>query len=375
MIISVYPPLDPRLFLARKIATKNFPFSDEKCRLTHLGRGAIWLGLQALTSLRSVAMPAFHCGSEVEVARVLGLEIEFYRVTPDLVVDVDHMVRTAARCDAVYLISNFGFPTCYAEAKETGKLVIEDVAHGLYSRDASGRFLGSGADLAIFCPRKSLGVPDGGAFISSRLIDRDDQPSVKTRHSVRRALVSLTLGRAAQSRTKSVASVASQILRRASVTERAARDGTLTEAVIGEWSLEDADLRAAAGQPSRFTEFVIARTQGDETRRLRRLNYVTVASELIDYVPQHYRVLPDGVCPLYVPLVVSDRVTVLRSLWAAGIRAIEIWPVAHPLLAGYDDLGALRSRLIAFPVHQGLDVELAEEISRLAHGILSRESG
>lgn len=369
MIVSVYPPLERGVLFGRKPDQREFPANDERCLLTHLGRGAVWLALQALGTPRRVAMPAFHCGSEVEAARVLGIEIEFYRVGSDLEVDVEHMKEVARDCDAVYLISNFGFPVPYEEARSTGKLVIEDIAHGLFSLAPTGRPLGSGADAAIFCPRKSLGVPDGGALVVNAEVTRPE-----SRARSRRALASLILNRAALSSISPVSSAAAAVLQRVSATGRAAEAGTMTETVIGEWNLTEADLRAAAAKPSRLTGHVFSRADATVIRERRRENFALAAEILDGRVLPAYRTLPDGTCPLYLPIRAERRDAVMKGMWGRGVRAIEIWPVPHPLLEGYEDLRQIRSELIALPVHQGLTAEMAVEAAKIAAKVLSSET-
>lgn len=369
MIVSVYPPLERGVLFGHEPDRREFPATDERCLITHLGRGAVWLALRALGIPRRLAMPAFHCGSEVEVARVLGVEIDFYRVTPALEVDVEHMKEVARGCDSVYLISNFGFPTPYEEARSTGKLVIEDVAHGLFSLAPTGRPLGSGADAAIFCPRKSLGVPDGGALVVNGDVD---QPEWRARS--RRALASLILNRAALSSFSPVSSAAAAALTRVSATGRAAEAGTMTETVIGEWNLTEADLLAAAAKPSRLTKRVFSHADAAAIRARRRENFAAAAEILGGLVLPAYRTLPDGTCPLYLPIRVERRDAVMRALWGRGVRAIEIWPVAHPLLDGYEDLRQIRSELIALPVHQALTAEMAAEAAKIAAKVVSSET-
>lgn len=369
MIVSVYPPLESGLVLKRGRGPSVFPFSEPNCHLTHLGRGAVWLGLKAIGVPKRLAMPAFHCGSEVEAARVLGIEIEFYRVDSNLVVDEEHMEDVASRCDALYLISNFGFPTAYDAAARTGATIIEDVAHGLFSSDKGGRALGSGADVAVFCPRKSLGAPDGGALLANGAID---QPG--DRASSWKATTSLILNSGAQAGFAPVAALAGAILRRVSATERAAEAGTMTETVIGQWNLTESDLSYAASRPARLTEVVVSRCDAGRIRTRRRENFEIVRDRVRDHMPPPYRELPNGTCPLYVPVSVPRRDAALKRLWGRGVRAIEIWPVAHPLLEGYDDLGRLRSRLIALPVHQGLSTEIADHIGRVAEEVIRSEA-
>src|SRR5436305_4527004 len=147
VLIGVYPPAELSA-LHRRRRPPSHPFAEPGLTLTHLGRGAVWLALRALGLGRGsrLAMPAYHCGSEVEAAHLAGIELDFYRVDAQLRVDEDDLARAAAASDATYLISCFGFPMPDPPA---GTRVIEDAAHGLFSRDADGRPLGSRGDAAV----------------------------------------------------------------------------------------------------------------------------------------------------------------------------------------------------------------------------------
>lgn len=346
---GVYPPLA----LGGR-GGPSFPFDQPGLALTHLGRGAVWLALAALElgPGTRLAMPAYHCGAEVEAARLAGVEIVFYRVDAELAVDATDLAAASARADATYVISHFGFPPPTAPA---GARTIADVAHGLFSLDAAGRPLGSGADAAIFCPRKSLGVPDGGALL---LADRpasalDRGPD---RRSMARSVLALAAARTALARARSLRAPAAAIISRTSRADAAARAGTLTETVIGEWDLEIADMRAAAGRVSRLTDRIVARTAGPAVRERRRANYSRLAAALGELCFAPLRRLAPGTAPLYLPLLATDRPRALARLLEQGVRGLEIWPVPHPLLdrSAFDELEPLRAGLLALPVHQQL---------------------
>src|SRR5713226_5339264 len=104
-MLTVYPPLETGAFRPRR-RQPSFPFDQPALVFTHLGRGAVWRAFHALGlgAGARVAMPAYHCGSEVEAARLAGLDIAFYRVAADLVVDEDDLARVAATCDVTYVI-------------------------------------------------------------------------------------------------------------------------------------------------------------------------------------------------------------------------------------------------------------------------------
>jgi dTDP-4-amino-4,6-dideoxygalactose transaminase len=352
-LIGVYPPLETAALRGR-VRADAFPWSEPGLRLTHLGRGAVWLALEALGlgPGKRVAMPAYHCGSEVEAAHLRGCEIVFYRVDADLRVDEDDMRRAAEESDALYLISNFGFPM---PGPPPGVRVIEDAAHGLFSADPAGRPLGARGDAAVFCPRKSLGVPDGGAVLVRDGVARevDRRPGAR---AMLRSTVSLALFRAALSRVGPVRRAATRAIARASIGDQAAREGDLTDVVIGEWGLEPEDMENAAGRPARLTAALARRADPDRLRARRRANYETLLADLSELAPAAQRELPPGTTPLYFPVLAPDRPAAIRALLDHGVRPLEVWPVPHPLLdrARFAELEPARAGLLALPVHQAL---------------------
>lgn len=360
--MSVYPPLEPAAMVPRR--SRQFPFDTPGLTLTHLGRGAVWLALKALGlgPGSRLAMPAYHCGSEVEAARLAGVEVVFYRVLPTLRADEDDLLRAAKETDATYLISYYGFPM---PPLPPGTRVIEDAAHALFSYDG-GAAIGSRGDAAIFCPRKSLGVPDGGAvLVRSGRIEATGRPPWKR---MARSVASQGVGWAAQSRAGALRAPATSVFRKVSRTERAVAEGTLTETVIGEWDLRVEDLEVAASKCSRVTEWAVHGADGRKLRELRRRNYRILLEAVPELCLPMFRDLPDGVAPLYYPIRVPERDRMIAELQKRGVRAIEIWPVPHPLLnrAEHRDLDPLRTELLALPVHQTLSEWHMNQVARAA---------
>lgn len=354
VLIGVYPPAELSALRARR-GSPAWPLQEPGLTLTHLGRGAVWLALRALGlgAGSRVAMPSYHCGSEVEAAHLASLEIDFYRVDELLRVDEEDLARAAAATDAVYLISSFGFPMA---ARPSGSRVIEDAAHGLFSHHA-GLALGAGADTAIFCPRKSLGTPDGGAVLLPAGLRIDTTAGRPPMGPMARSVASLAAGRAAIARPRTLRARAARAIGQASRGDAAAREGTLTETVIGAWNLEVADMEAAARAPSRLTAAVLDRVDGAAIRARRRRNYLRLRDELAELTLEPFRELPEGTCPLYFPLLAGDRAATITALLEHGVRPLEVWPVPHPLLdrQRFSELERARRGLLALPVHQGLE--------------------
>ena len=369
VLVGVYPTLSLAPLAGRR-RSRAFPFDRPALRLTHLGRGAVWLALRALGlgPGSRLAMPAYHCGSEVEAARLAGVTVSFYRVDGSLGVNEDDLLRAASDADAVYVISHFGFPPV---AVPVDVPVIEDAAHALFS-SADGAPIGSRGDAAVFCPRKSLGVPDGGALLVRSGAGGGSDAGRPPPERIVRSLAALAAGRAALAPVRPLRRAATATLSRASRGDAAARQGRLAEVVIGEWNLDVADMQRAASRCSRVTAWTVGRVDAAAIRERRRRNYAALVAELEPACLDGFRALPGGVCPLYLPVLAADRRRAMAELVARGVRAVEIWPVPHPLLdrEEHAELEPLRRGLLALPVHQDLEPWHVAAVARAAKEVL-----
>jgi len=132
-------------------------------------------------------------------------------------------------------------------------------------------------------------------------------------------------------------------------------------------------MEAAAARPSRLTEWLVRGVDGEAVRAARRRNYELLAAELAELAPEPFRTLPPGVAPLYFPALAPDRDAALARLLGQGVRALEIWPVPHPLLdrEAHRELEPLRRQALALPVHQSLELRHMEHVLRAAKRALA----
>lgn len=118
---------------------------------------------------KTVLVPAFVCREVVSAVLAAGAKPAFYGVDDALRPEEEPSRWPDAA--AVLAVDYFGWPQDLAPyeayARRTGAVVIEDAAHALLSRDASGRLLGTRATLGVLSPRKSLPIPNGGTLIAS----------------------------------------------------------------------------------------------------------------------------------------------------------------------------------------------------------------
>src|SRR5438094_1555759 len=118
-----------------------FPFDQPGLRYRYFARNAVWDAVQLLDlSGRSVLMPAYHHGVELETLLAAGVKPVFFRVDPQMRCDFEDARRRATPdVAALYVIHYAGFPQEMEEARQLADQLrvplIEDCALALLSRN------------------------------------------------------------------------------------------------------------------------------------------------------------------------------------------------------------------------------------------------
>jgi dTDP-4-amino-4,6-dideoxygalactose transaminase len=353
--LRVFPPLSPAVYARRPRRPLPFPLEDPRCRLFALARHGLVRGAERL-GLRpgdEVLAPAYHHGSEIEAYLRAGLVPRFYDSGESLEPDADELGRLLGpRVRALHLIHYLGFPSDAARWRgfcdEHDLLLIEDAAQAWLAR-RDGAAVGSLGDLAIFSLYKTVGVPDGGATISSADLP---EPGGARR---------LALRRVAKAHRSWLAQRSPALARAPSAGAGSGLDG----APPGEFSLGDADERA-----SPLTAAMLPRLLDQDVAARRRSNYAVLADRLGRLVPPPFLPLDPDASPFAFPIAVEDKHALLGRLGDAGIRALDLWSVPHPTLPVERFPGAARRRrtTIGLPVHQELSDGHLELIAAVAGG-------
>jgi hypothetical protein len=114
----------------------------------------------------SVLLPEFICREVLSAVHVHGARVAYYPVNASLGLACNPADLPAAK--AIVAVDYFGFAQDLAPfaayCARSGAALIEDNAHGLFSRDETGRALGTRGDLGVFSIRKTLAAPNGAAL-------------------------------------------------------------------------------------------------------------------------------------------------------------------------------------------------------------------
>jgi hypothetical protein len=140
----------------------------DRIRYFAYGRHALAAALQAagVAAGDAVLVPAFICREVLSALHACGANVVYYPVGRAL--EPACNPAELPRAKAIIAVDYFGFAQNLAPfiqyCVRSGATLIEDNAHGLFSRDESGRALGTRGDLGVFSLRKTLPAPNGAAL-------------------------------------------------------------------------------------------------------------------------------------------------------------------------------------------------------------------
>lgn len=340
---------------------------------TQSGRAAIALAARHwdIGPNDEVLVPAYNCGSEISPLIATGAKVSMYRINSQARIDVgDVFQRITPRTRLIHVTHYFGWPEDLSKlvsyCRQEDIKVLEDCALSLFSRDT-----GHSGDAAIFSLRKSLAVCDGGVL---SLRNADQPTEIPLAQSINletvRGLLSLQR-KWARRFTHLLPSIEQE---RCCETSMVA-DNFPPLPTSYYWT------RASRiAEPSRCSLGQLRRIDWQEIVRRRRENYAQLRHSFCDAGGFRFLweddALPDGMCPLGLPILVDDRPHWYRTLNGAGIVVSPWWEGYHAGLnwAEFPEARALKSKLLLLPVHQGLSPTDIDYIARVVRACVNKPS-
>lgn len=373
MYISAWPGLHPRDLFGSPVADR-LPFPLQAGRKTYFyrARNAIFHLFRALGfgAGDRVLVPAYHSGNETAAIRATGAALAYYPITLTLQPDLESLDRLCLPgTRAVLAIHFLGWPQPMAElgafCRERGLVLVEDCALALLS-EAQGRPLGSFGDYAVFCLYKTLPLPNGGLLVENnghRLPALDAlslQPCGPAPLAGRGAELMLEWLRG----RSDTAGRALFAMKR--VAGRALRAAGADHVPVGDMGFDREQVDVAI---SPVCLPMLQRWDYPAIRRRRRENFHLLRERLIGRAALLKEDLPEGVCPLFFPILVKDKHAAAQALWARGVSAVEFWNDGDKAAsqADFPETQFLRDHLLELPLHQDLG---AAQIDYVADQVL-----
>ena len=142
---------------------------NRSVRYYSLARHALKQGLLSLNLKPGsrILIPSFLCRDVLASLNEVGLSIVFYDVDESL--SLNSKIDELPKAEAILVVHYFGFETDLTNFKRYCDLnkafLIEDNAHGLFSKNSVGNFLGTDGDLGIISIRKTFPIENGAMLI------------------------------------------------------------------------------------------------------------------------------------------------------------------------------------------------------------------
>lgn len=350
----------------------------EHVAFTTSGRMATALALQiiGIQAGDEVLLPAYHCPTMVHPVHWAGATPRFYRLRPDLTVDLtDLRQRICKRTRVVVAAHFFGFPAELAALRvlcdEFKLTLIEDCAHTLYGGTRNSP-VGSVGDYAVSSLMKFFPITDGGCLTSRQhRVDGIPLYSGGAGFEARACINSLERS-VAHGRLQSLA-LPLRALVLAKDTIRVALIKQPAKGVQGADAHDNRDLPHQEFMPglvhtrmSLFSRLVLGCSAHGHSIARRRAAYARMQGAF-SHLP-HCRVvqkeLPEGVAPYVFPLWLDEPDQAYLAMQQAGLPVMR-WDQISAFAndANCDTSAAFARHLIQVPCHQALtDKELGDLI-------------
>ena len=368
MYVPMFQGLSPIDWLKPAAAgTPCFPFAARGMSF-YRARNAIYhlfRGLRAITPRLEVLVPDYNSGNEVLALRAAGAGLHFYRVGPDMRADIDDVRRLCKAHDpeVLYVIHYLGWPQPLDELKaicrERSMFLVEDCALSLLSQP-EGEPLGSQSDWSIFCLYKTLPVPNGALLVENHIplaaLDR-----LRLRHAGGFSVLGRITELMVQRLRARIDAIGAAVQSAKRVVGTAAGKLDVNRSTVGDigFNLDDVDLAM-----SRTSARLLQRFNFDAIRRQRIANYRALSHALDGSAKIAHADLPNGACPLFLPVLVADKASAATALRSRGVDALEFWN--HGAGDGVDEseqIRFLRSHVLGLPIHQDVT---ARQLSHIA---------
>lgn len=363
-MIRSFPSLDIRSLISCR--RQIFPLLDgDRVRFYASGRAALYHIARHLNagSKNVFLLPAYHCGVEIEAVLRAGSEVDFYPIKKDLTIDMPGLFgKINETTRGVIVIHYFGFPQEMSSllrfCKEKNITLVEDCAHAFYSRDGSGRWIGTSGDFALFSMRKTIFLPNGGAVLAN---GKETLLPERGKEHTSRALAKSTIRNILEfeaKRGKGISGCCRLILELHQSRQRNGGSPERLSELDNGRSYYDVAEYHYENDISFLSSLLLHHDDYYGTIDARRRNYLLLQDRLAGRLKGNlvFPELPTGVCPLCFPLFIAQRDAVAEKMLALGVEPFVFGRVLHPLIREdeFFDSHHLADSIIGLPIHQQL---------------------
>lgn len=313
----------------------------------------------------TILVPSYNCGVEVDPLLRSGAQVVMYRVDRNCQIDMaDIQKRIDTNTKIIYVDQYFGFPQPIESIRkicdERGIYLIEDCALSLLSKSAGDKNQGSTGDISIFNLYKTLPLADGGALMINNPVLIHEPPVMLASPRVKVFFGFIQLCKHSMLRNIPVvntlyASVRNMVSKiKASMENTHERGNSLPDMPASYYYDENLGFR----RMSSLSGYMLNRYDYDRIVQNRRRNFQKYLHNLRDMenIQFLYQDLPEGICPLYFPILIDNPGYVCKQLYRYSIFPFHWWAGYHRDLpwSDFPEACYLKDHLLVLPVHHQL---------------------
>lgn len=359
--VPVLPVLSTDMLLGG--GTQRYPshFLEGDALLVRRGRIGIAMALQALgvSSNDTVLAPAYHCRSMIEPILWSGAAVDFYKLKPNLEIDLEDVKHKLDKSTkALLLVHFFGFPQPLALVRalcdERGIRLIEDCAHAFFG-ESEGHPLGSMGDFAVtslpkFFPAIDGGLLRPGSHITSRLHSSNLLGQARAAYRIVELATRYDRLSVLGWMMKTAMAVRQGLRTRHSMIPVAAPGLATLSAGEPMQCFNPKELSLRATLASHLAMSWSGKAKNVERRRT-NYHYLSERLSGLQWADLLFPTLPKEVVPYMFPLVLKEPV---RDFPRLKRRRIPIWRWEETAYSDCLISQDYRMRLLQIPCHQGL---------------------
>jgi perosamine synthetase len=356
-------------------------FDNGKVLYFHKARVAIryaceFLGIGAGDTILA---PSYNCGSEIDPLYKSGAEVSLYRIDKAGQIDIgDLQKRINAKTRLIYVTHYFGFPHNLTQIKKickvNGIFLIEDCALSLFSNYPDRKKIGSSGDISVFSFQKTLPVPDGGAMVINNPLLKSNQhvlsdtPANMIIHELYLLLKRLLLHKLSYSRP--LFSFIFHIMKKGRPEHNNLANNRFPDIPAYEYY----EINLNRRKISNLTKYMLKHWNSNHIMQKRRSNYQRYLRAFADQrnIKPLFNELPEGVCPLYFPILVNNSKYISSRLNLRSVGSIAWWSYFHRNCSwpDYPEACYLKNNLLVLPVHHQLNERHIDYIIRQVNEVL-----
>ncbi|MFX0134505.1 MAG: aminotransferase class V-fold PLP-dependent enzyme [Candidatus Hodarchaeota archaeon] len=348
----------------KELVLKWPQFENRKVIFTHLGRigNVIVCRLSNIQIGDEILVPSYNCGSEIDPFLCFGMKAVMYRVDNKLNIDMEDMQkRITKRTKIIYVTHFFGWPQPLKDiikfCKEYNIFLLEDCALSLFSNGLDGP-IGLAGDAAIHSFRKTLPVPDGAALVLRSSDNINSQPVLRPSFQLLAKEIASYVVRWLINSMQKFTILSNFLLYPEKIFAKNSSE---------QFSSDNLDMpkdyyfseNVMPLTISRISSGILSTVDPAKVFHNRRRNYKQLLEGILDInnLEPLLGNLPEGVCPLLMPLLVPDVFRWKQELNRWGIKAIRWWEGFNKKLSWeqFPEAKKLKNELLVLPVHQYLN--------------------